>query len=106
MLTEKQKRFEARYNELTKMKKHKPGQTLTVQRVPKSQRLKEIQYVFVIFKNCETAKVVHTLYPEENKMLSQNQSELLMFGRKPKVVPILEPDEIIWENLAYTRDQQ
>ena len=36
MLTEKQKRFEARYNELTQMKKHKAGQTLTVQRVPKS----------------------------------------------------------------------
>jgi hypothetical protein len=30
---------------------------------------------------------------DENKQL---------FGRNPKISPILEPDEIIWDNLAYT----
>ena len=29
-----------------------------------------------------------------------------MFGREIKIEPILEPDEIIWENLAYSVDEQ
>ena len=105
-LTEKQKRFEARYKELTKRKKHKAGQSLTVQRVPRSQRLKEIQYVFVIFKNCETADIVHDILPQQSSVLRKQLPERNLFGKPMKVVPILEPDEIIWENLAYTGEQQ
>lgn len=105
-LMEKQKRFEERYNQLTKKKKMKPGQTMTVERVPKSQRLKEVQYIFVIFKNCETASVVHSIYPKERSFINKEKKEFELFGKQPKVVPILEPDEIIWENLAYTKDQQ
>lgn len=33
-------------------------------------------------------------------------SKKVLFGRKLRIVPILEPDEIIWENLAYTGDEQ
>ena len=88
------------------MKKHKPGQSLTVQRVPKSQRLKEIQYVFVIFKNCETAEIVQDIIPSQSGILKKQIPERILFGKPMKVVPILEPDEIIWENLAYTGEQQ
>jgi hypothetical protein len=30
----------------------------------------------------------------------------MLFGRKIDIEPNLEPDEIIWENLAYTGDEQ
>lgn len=105
-LNEKQKRFQKRYNELTKKTKLEPGATKTVIRTPKSQRLREIQYIFVIFKNCETANIIHTLIPEEANLLKQKRKECILFGKHPKIVPILEPDEIIWENLAYTKEQQ
>ena len=39
-------------------------------------------------------------------MIGGDEKEFNVFGKKPKVVPILEPDEIIWENLAYSKDQQ
>ena len=32
--------------------------------------------------------------------------EKLLFGRQPEIVSNLEPDEIIWENLAFTGDEQ
>lgn len=70
----------------------------------KSQRLKEIQYIFVIFKNCETAGVVHSMYPLEKSIMNKQTKDFELFGKPPRVVPILEPDEIIWENLAYTKD--
>lgn len=34
------------------------------------------------------------------------KEEKELFGKELKIVPILEPDEIIWENLAYTGDEQ
>jgi hypothetical protein len=33
---------------------------------------------------------------------NSNQQNKILFGKDLDVVPILEPDEIIWENLAYT----
>lgn len=35
---------------------------LTVTKIPKSQRITEIQYIFVVFKNCETADIVADLF--------------------------------------------
>lgn len=54
---------------------------MTVERVSKSQRLKEIQYIFVIFKNCETASVVHSIYPKENTMMNTKKKEFELFGK-------------------------
>lgn len=116
MLLDKQKRFTERYKELTKKKKVKEGETLMVQRIPKSQRIKEIQYIFVVFKNCETNSVVSDMFKRENPTVSaikgvfglkkNEKQNKLLFGRELNIVPILEPDEIIWENLAYTGDEQ
>ena len=39
-------------------------------------------------------------------MIGGDEKEFNLFGKKPKVVPIVEPDEVIWENLAYSKDQQ
>jgi hypothetical protein len=92
---------------------------LTVTSIPKSQRIKEIQYIFVVFKNCETREVVlekfksesgaigcfRKLFPSEDAG-TQTSEQKLLFGRKIDIMPNLEPDEIIWENLAYTGDEQ
>ena len=60
--------------------------------------------MFVIFKDCETASIVHNIYPEEKSILHKEKKEMMIFGKQPKVVPILEPDQIIWENLAFAKD--
>jgi hypothetical protein len=37
----------------------------------------------------------------EDGQMSENK---LLFGNEPDIVNIIEPDEIIWENLGYTGD--
>ena len=44
------------------LKVPKDPNNLSVTRVPKSQKIKEIQYIFVVFKHCETKKVVLDMY--------------------------------------------
>lgn len=73
----------------------------------------------MVFKNCETREVVLQKFRKDNVTLScfkkcfpsddpmeSNPDQKLLFGRKIDVVPNLDPDEIIWENLAYTGDEQ
>ena len=35
-----------------------------------------------------------------------DKTNKMMFAREIDVTPIIEPDEIIWENLSYTIDEQ
>jgi len=69
----------------------------------------------VVFKNCETRDVVLDMYKNESTAVKcikaivpqkEKKQVKLLFGRQLDVKPILEPDEIIWENLAYTGDEQ
>lgn len=86
-----------------------------MKRVPKSQRIKEIQYIFVVFKNCETREVILDMFKKEAKMAQivnqtfgmskVEKTNKMMFAREIDVSPIIEPDEIIWENLSYTKDE-
>ena len=66
----KQKRFEARYKQLTAKPTKKEDDVLSVVRVPKAQRIKEIQYVFVVFKNCETREVILDKFAKESAAIS------------------------------------
>ena len=77
------------------------------------QRLKEVQYVFVVFKNCETSEHVQKIYEKETGPVSclkciqktfipSSYTDNTLFGKSIDVKPIVEPDEIIWENLKYT----
>ena len=91
---------------------------MTVTRIPKTQRIRVIQYIFVVFKNCETREVVLEKFKNENVTIScfkklfpsegpvESPEQKMLFGRKPQIVANLEPDEIIWENLAFTGDEQ
>ena len=78
--------------------------------------METIQYVFVTFKNCETNSLVLDLLQKEGAFTKfvkkifciQGKVELTtekLMGSNLNVVPIIEPDEIIWENLAYTGDE-
>mmetsp|Transcript_24596 Transcript_24596/g.38192 ORF Transcript_24596/g.38192 Transcript_24596/m.38192 type:complete len:146 (-) Transcript_24596:2569-3006(-) len=110
----KLKRLSARYKQLNSRRE---GQDVNTQMLPKSKRVSEIQYVFVIFKNCETRNVVLEQLEAENnvvKFLKQffciatkktKDSQFLM-GKKIQVEPIIEPDEILWENLSFSMEEQ
>jgi hypothetical protein len=37
-------------------------------------------------------------------MSKVDKTNKMMFSREIDVSPIIEPDEIIWENLSYTKD--
>jgi hypothetical protein len=61
----------------------------------------------VVFKNCETSDQVLEIYQKENNIAKciksclpsggkEKKQTKLLFGRSLNVVPILEPDEIIW----------
>ena len=50
-----------------------------------------------------TVAAIKRAFGMEQQVDKENK---LLFGRKLDVRPILEPDEIIWENLAYTGDEQ
>jgi hypothetical protein len=53
---------------LAAKKVHDEDDNLIMKRVPKSQRIKEIQYIFVVFKNCETREVILDMFKKEAKM--------------------------------------
>ena len=87
---------------------------MQVTRISKSQRIKEIQYIFVVFKHCETRSTVLDVYKEAQPVncldscfpsSKKDKKQHLLFGRKVDIEGILEPDEIIWENLAFTGDE-
>lgn len=109
----KLKRLSDKYKQIN----HKGDPTVVnTQRLPKSQRLSSIQYIFVTFKSCETnewclqqmekkggfQKFVEGLFKKQD--ISSKQQRLM--GQELEVVPIIEPDEIIWENLSYSGDEQ
>lgn len=70
----------------------------------------------MVFKNCTTNEVVLEMFKKDTGILkffknifffnSPTVQQLLFCNRELNVFPPLEPDEIIWENLAYTGDEQ
>jgi hypothetical protein len=52
-------------------------------------------------KESTAVKCIKAIVPQKEK-----KQVKLLFGRQLDVKAILEPDEIIWENLAYTGDEQ
>lgn len=78
--------------------------------------MENIQYVFVTFKNCETNSLALDLLKKEGNFTKiikkmfcikgnvELTTEKLM-GSNLDVEPLDEPDEIMWENLAYTGEQ-
>ena len=69
--------------------------------------------MFVVFKNCETSDIVLDQFEQEQGAINllngdkrERMQKLMLFNRQLTVKEILEPDEIIWENLAYTGDEQ
>lgn len=63
-MDEKRERFEKRYATLVTKIAH-DSQTdaiLSVKRVPKPQRIKQIQYIYVIFRGCETSEIILSEY--------------------------------------------
>ena len=59
-----------------------------------------VQKIYETNEN-KTVEFLSSLIPEKDSQVKKQ-----LFGRNPKFTPILEPDEIIWENLAYTGSQQ
>ena len=71
----------------------------------------------MVFKNCETRDVILEKFVKESAAISCIKKcvgggskiapeQRKLFDRQIDVQPILEPDEIIWENLAFTGDEQ
>ena len=56
-----------------------------------------------MFKAKTPVKWLQCLMPKSDQF--QRESNLL-FGKTPKISSIPDPDEIIWENLAFTGDEQ
>ena len=78
----------------------------------KSQRNEKIQYVFIIFKHCETAEYALKIFKRENavyrclKSICSNRKkgkikldERLFLGHELQVEEIPDPDAVQWENL-------
>ena len=64
---DKKERFEKRYKQLIQKRKIKKNMNLTVTRIPKAQRMHQIQYIFVIFKNCETKDIIKDVFEQQNQ---------------------------------------
>ena len=70
----------------------------------------------MVFQHCETAGILLDKFKKEGKAIKcikaclpmerKKNEHRLLFGRPIDMEEILEPDEIIWENLAYTGAQQ
>ena len=41
----------------------------TIKRIPKCSRLREVQYVFVVFKDCSSVEVVEEMFQREILMV-------------------------------------
>jgi hypothetical protein len=53
-------------------------------------------------KESNAVKCIRNIMPQGK----EKKQVKLLFGRQLDIKAILEPDEIIWENLAYTGDEQ
>jgi len=73
--------------------------------------------VFIIFKNCETNKVALEILEDENSLIKgvkklfciptkKTKDTQFIMGSKIEVDHIIEPDEILWENLSFSIEEQ
>jgi hypothetical protein len=88
------------------------------QKIPKSKRADIIQYVFVVFKNCETQEHAIKIFQKDSsvqKLVSKifcistpqvKKERTYLMGYELNVEDIVEPDDIKWENLSFTGTDQ
>jgi hypothetical protein len=87
-----------------------------MKKIPKNKRITEIQYVYIIFKNSNTSENILEFFEEEvfivkffNMICRRSEPilKLKQFSDIPfEIVAALEPDEIIWDNLIFTKENQ
>ena len=65
-LKDKLNRQKIKYKQLTQ---RKDKSKTTTQKIPKSQRIQQVQYVFVVFKNCTTKDTVLEMYAKDTGLI-------------------------------------
>ena len=86
----------------------------------KSEMTTHVEYIFITFKNCTTSETVLNAFKKEQNIVrcinlccaKRQPSEIRRVLRtggyneqEIDIVEPVEPDDIIWENLAYSKSQ-
>jgi hypothetical protein len=85
-----------------------------MRKIPRFQRLKHVQYAYVVFRDTESKEFIIDTYKDQifivkcaNFFCFRNAPlvlKKLFLGNNLKISEPLEPDEIIWENLMYSTE--
>lgn len=105
-----------KYKQMTQIQFDETIETKSIKRKPKSQMKNSIEYIFVVFKNCQTKDTAHKIFDIEESWIqsvkkfftksNQRVQKYKSFLGKPLLCKkIISPDEIIWQNFAYNHNE-
>lgn len=103
----KMNRLMERYKQMTQIQSDGDIHLKSIKRKPKSQQKRNIEYIFVVFKNCQTKDTALKIFmPEESwsqylkKLITKSNQRVKKFknflGQPLQCQKIISPDEIIW----------